>query len=71
LCPEPFAGRLHLTLCDPSATADGVGERGHHRSEGLFMLNPRIIANFGDQFSDLIGGHGKPVKLPNPTYSLP
>ena len=30
-----------------------------------------IIANFGDQFSDLIGGHGKPVKLPNPTYYLP
>ena len=31
----------------------------------------KIIANFGDQFSDLIGGHGKPVKLPNPTYYLP
>jgi predicted secreted acid phosphatase len=31
----------------------------------------RIVANFGDQFSDLIGGHGKPIKLPNPTYYLP
>ena len=32
----------------------------------------KIIANFGDQFSDLIGGHAdKPVKLPNPTYYLP
>ncbi len=31
----------------------------------------KIIGNFGDQFSDLIGGHGKPVKLPNPTYYLP
>ncbi|WP_265445398.1 HAD family acid phosphatase [Flexivirga meconopsidis] len=31
-----------------------------------------IIANFGDQFSDLIGGHAlAPVKLPNPTYYLP
>ena len=31
----------------------------------------KIIANFGDQFSDLLGGNGKPVKLPNPTYYLP
>ncbi|MBB6628801.1 hypothetical protein H5V45_15850 [Nocardioides sp. KIGAM211] len=32
----------------------------------------RIVANFGDQFSDLIGGHSaKVVKLPNPTYYLP
>ena len=31
-----------------------------------------IVANFGDQFSDLIGGHSdKVVKLPNPTYYLP
>ena len=31
----------------------------------------KIIGNFGDQFSDLLGGHGRPVKLPNPTYYLP
>jgi predicted secreted acid phosphatase len=32
----------------------------------------RIVANFGDQFSDLIGGHAdRQVKLPNPTYYLP
>ncbi|WP_419819226.1 HAD family acid phosphatase [Glaciibacter flavus] len=31
-----------------------------------------VIANFGDQFSDLIGGHSLVnVKLPNPTYYLP
>ena len=31
-----------------------------------------IVANFGDQFSDLIGGHAAlDVKLPNPTYYLP
>jgi predicted secreted acid phosphatase len=31
-----------------------------------------IIANFGDQFSDLIGGHAdRTVKVPNPTYYLP
>jgi predicted secreted acid phosphatase len=31
----------------------------------------KIIGNFGDQYSDLLGGHGRPVKLPNPTYYLP
>jgi predicted secreted acid phosphatase len=31
-----------------------------------------IVANFGDQFSDLLGGHADlDVKLPNPTYYLP
>jgi predicted secreted acid phosphatase len=31
-----------------------------------------IVANFGDQFSDLIGGSAdRAVKLPNPTYYLP
>ena len=31
-----------------------------------------IVANFGDQFSDLIGGYSDKVKkLPNPTYYLP
>ena len=32
----------------------------------------RIVANFGDQFSDLKGGYAdKTFKLPNPTYFLP
>ncbi|MBW8749935.1 MAG: hypothetical protein JF565_00720 [Propionibacteriales bacterium] len=31
-----------------------------------------MIANFGDQFFDLIGGYAdRAVKLPNPTYYLP
>jgi predicted secreted acid phosphatase len=35
-------------------------------------LGYRVVANFGDQFSDLLGGHAdKAVKLPNPTYYLP
>ncbi|MCU1533766.1 MAG: hypothetical protein JWR53_247 [Glaciihabitans sp.] len=34
--------------------------------------NYEIVANFGDQFSDLIGGSAdRTVKLPNPTYYLP
>ncbi len=32
----------------------------------------RIVANFGDQFSELIGGSSLfDVKVPNPTYYLP
>jgi predicted secreted acid phosphatase len=35
-------------------------------------LRLHIVANFGDQFSDLIGGSSdRVVKLPNPTYYLP
>jgi hypothetical protein len=31
-----------------------------------------IVANLGDQYSDLIGGHAdRTIKLPNPTYYLP
>ena len=35
-------------------------------------LGLHIVANFGDQYSDLIGGSSdRAVKLPNPTYYLP
>jgi predicted secreted acid phosphatase len=41
--------------------------RAYVESQGL-----HIIANFGDQFSDLIGGYSdRAVNLPNPTYYLP
>ncbi len=44
-----------------SQTRKHVAAQGH-----------RIVANLGDQFSDLIGGYGdRQVKLPNPTYYLP
>ncbi|GAB4009235.1 HAD family acid phosphatase [Nocardioides ultimimeridianus] len=43
------------------------GTRQHVEAEGY-----DIVANFGDQFSDLIGGYAEnAVKLPNPTYYLP
>jgi hypothetical protein len=35
-------------------------------------LGYTIVANYGDQYSDLIGGYADhTVKLPNPTYYLP
>jgi predicted secreted acid phosphatase len=43
------------------------GTRAHIESEGY-----DIVANFGDQYSDLSGGHAeKGFKLPNPMYYLP
>ena len=30
-----------------------------------------IIANLGDQPSDLAGGHAEPFLLPNPYYRIP
>jgi len=43
------------------------GTRAHLAAGGY-----TIVADFGDQFSDLLGGHaGHQVKLPNPMYYLP
>nr|WP_184347620.1 HAD family acid phosphatase [Streptomyces olivoverticillatus] len=43
------------------------GTRKHIESQGY-----RIVANFGDQFSDLQGGYATHTyKLPNPMYFLP
>jgi predicted secreted acid phosphatase len=43
------------------------GTRGHIESLGF-----DVVGNFGDQFSDLIGGHADHTyKVPNPTYYLP
>ena len=62
-------------FCGPSIAA-GVscpttryksGVRAHIESQGF-----EIVGNFGDQFSDLIGGFAdKTFKLPNPNYYLP
>jgi predicted secreted acid phosphatase len=43
------------------------GTRGHIEDLGF-----RVVGNFGDQYSDLIGGHADHTyKVPNPTYYLP
>lgn len=44
------------------------GTRAHIEND----LGYKIVANVGDQWSDLKGGHAMcPIKLPNPTYYLP
>ncbi len=58
---EVSAGKSCTTIHYKSAT------RGHIESLGY-----EIVADFGDQFSDLEGGHtGRTFKLPNPNYFLP
>jgi predicted secreted acid phosphatase len=57
----PCADGVCTTIEYKSLTRKHVAAQGH-----------RIVANLGDQFSDLIGGYAdRQVKLPNPTYYLP
>jgi predicted secreted acid phosphatase len=62
-------------FCGPSISAGKScptiqyksGTRAYIESQGY-----DIVANFGDQFSDLEGGHAdKTFKMPNPNYYLP
>ena len=62
-------------FCGPAITAGSScatiqyksGTRAYIESQGY-----DIVANFGDQFSDLLGGFGdKTFKMPNPNYYLP
>jgi hypothetical protein len=58
-----------LSSCAPNCTTTQYKSltRGHIQSLGF-----RIIANFGDQFSDLRGGFSvRRFKIPNPMYFLP
>ncbi|MEV5505027.1 HAD family acid phosphatase [Streptomyces orinoci] len=77
---KPVADRAHFFLKNkktpPAYLACGAkcttieyksGTRKHIESEGY-----RIVANFGDQYSDLKGGYSeRTYKLPNPMYYLP
>ena len=71
------------TALDPNRTwfagtpcADGVCTTIEYKSltrkHIVDDLGYDVVANLGDQFSDLIGGYAdRSVKLPNPTYYLP
>jgi predicted secreted acid phosphatase len=55
----------------PTATCSTIHYKSATRAY-LESLGYDIVANFGDQFSDLIGGHAdRTFKLPNPSYFLP
>ena len=71
LTREGYTGWQQLIL-KPDASTDTTvayksGARAGHREQGY-----RIIANVGDQYSDLAGGHEDVgFKLANPFYFLP
>ena len=56
---------------DPNGSCTTVHYKSATRAH-IESLGYDIVANFGDQFSDLEGGHAdKTFKLPNPNYFLP
>jgi predicted secreted acid phosphatase len=71
LTEQGFTGYKELILRPVGAGGTTVdykaGERARIEDQGY-----RIVANVGDQYSDLAGGHsGVAFKLPNPFYFLP
>jgi predicted secreted acid phosphatase len=79
--PEHYYTKWLGTAADPAIYPpgtpcnDGVCTTIEYKSATRAYVESQgydIIANFGDQFSDLIGGYAdRTVKLPNPTYYLP
>ena len=79
--PALYFTKWNGTAADPTIYAhtpcsDGVCTTVEYKSATRAYventLHYDIVANFGDQFSDLIGGYAdRTVKLPNPTYYLP
>jgi putative acid phosphatase of HAD superfamily subfamily IIIB len=56
---------------DPNGSCTTVHYKSATRAH-IESLGYDIVANFGDQYSDLKGGHAdRTFKLPNPTYFLP
>jgi predicted secreted acid phosphatase len=65
---DPIPSYVTCVLAPRCTTIEYKSQtRAHVEAQGF-----DIIANFGDQYSDLLGGHAdRVVKLPNPTYYLP
>jgi predicted secreted acid phosphatase len=68
LKPSAPPSYLHCAKAPTCTTIEyKSGTRKHISSEGY-----AIVADFGDQYSDLLGGDaGHQVKIPNPMYYLP
>ena len=71
LAREGYSGYKQLILKPQDSTASTVDYKSGAR-EAIEDQGYKIVANVGDQYSDLAGGHAKVVfKLPNPFYFLP
>jgi hypothetical protein len=67
--PEFCAAAIHAT---PAVSCPTIRYKSGVRAHLENDLGWNIVANFGDQFSDLEGGFAdKTFKLPNPNYFLP
>jgi hypothetical protein len=68
---QGYSGWDGLTLKPAGTTLTTVAYKSGARA-AIEQQGYRIIANVGDQYSDLAGGHeGTAFKLPNPFYFLP
>jgi predicted secreted acid phosphatase len=71
LTREGFTGYKELILKPDASTASTIVYKSGARKD-IEDQGYRIVANVGDQYSDLAGGHsGVAFKLPNPFYFLP
>jgi predicted secreted acid phosphatase len=57
--------------CGSDARCSTIEYKAQTRQH-IEQLGYTVVANYGDQYSDLLGGYAeRTVKLPNPTYYLP
>jgi predicted secreted acid phosphatase len=71
LTREGYSGWQQLYLKPAGSTATTVAYKTASR-ENIESQGYKIVANVGDQYSDLAGGHSASAfKLPNPFYFLP
>jgi hypothetical protein len=77
--PAPEAGHLFLKPATPPSylhcanapTCTTIEYKSGTRAH-IASLGYSIMADFGDQYSDLLGGNaGHQVKIPNPMYYIP
>ena len=67
---QPYAS--WVTGCVAAPTCTTIEYKSQTRAHIEDDLGYTVVANYGDQYSDLLGGYAdRAVKLPNPTYYLP
>jgi HAD superfamily, subfamily IIIB (Acid phosphatase) len=65
-------GRGRLRRSAPLIAGSLIAAAKSGTRKHISSLGYTIVADFGDQFSDLLGGDaGHQVKLPNPMYYIP
>jgi hypothetical protein len=67
-----YDGWTDLIMQSPNSDASSIEDYKAAQRADIEARGFRIIANIGDQFSDLAGGHAeRQFKLPNPFYYVP